>query len=196
MSPSPFSGQTPWPSALTWMSAKGTNGTYTSTCGLATLSKTRDDPVVASVGYPLEYPIHALATSAFSVAVKGILLQHPKLVSLADRNNITPLHLAVWAGSTEMVMMLLLMGAQPDKADACGNTPVRIAEAHGDNSIAEILRAFGKGYVPQPAVTIPASTPAPQTTPSTTSTTNKSARQSTTPTEFVFLPNCTLQEQR
>ena len=70
----------------------------------------------------------------------------------ADVNNFvgktaTPLNYAVSSGRKEAVEILLLLGAQPDKADIYGNTPLVSAVRSNSLEIAELLIRYGASLV-------------------------------------------------
>lgn len=60
-----------------------------------------------------------------------------------NRQQVAALHAAVSRRSTEMVDALLRAGADPDRTQAGGFTPLHVAAAHGDTAIVAMLLLFG-----------------------------------------------------
>jgi ankyrin repeat protein len=77
-------------------------------------------------------------------AVRQLLAENPKLVSLADTGfGATPLHWAALRGQDAVVEVLLAAGASPTATNRDGETPLQVAERAKKGDTAAILRRAG-----------------------------------------------------
>ncbi|OJD40378.1 ankyrin repeat domain protein [Diplodia corticola] len=78
------------------------------------------------------------------IAIVGALSRHRGVdLNLKSNNAWTPLHLAVWKKSREMVLSLLTGGAKTDAVDRFGHTPLDIAAREGSRHMTSILLESG-----------------------------------------------------
>ena len=54
------------------------------------------------------------------------------------------MHIVAWMGNRDVAELLLERGADPNKGDNYGETPLDIAQRHGHEDIVNMMRALGK----------------------------------------------------
>ena len=78
---------------------------------------------------------------SYSQAEPGRELTQPSPRLLAEP--CTPLSWAAWRGQTNAVKQLLLGGADPERADNTGNTPLQHAKQRGNDDVVQVLLETG-----------------------------------------------------
>lgn len=86
-------------------------------------------------------PLHTTALEKNKDSIAVMLLQYKANIEAADHHGITPLVDAVYAGNKEMCDLLVICGADPDKATGyLGKSAMSHAEDIGKNDLADIMR--------------------------------------------------------
>ena len=113
---------------------------------LALLLARGADPDVAAVNPMRVAAVHAAAAhrdGAVALAMMRLLLERGARVNVAQQGGWTPLHQAARHGPAELVELLLVHDADLGARSDDGQTPLALAEAAGQQSIAALLRASG-----------------------------------------------------
>ena len=84
-------------------------------------------------------PLHAALAGRAEPAVVDRLLQAGADVNARAAQGVTPLHVAVSRGSTDLVRTLLARGADPTATMDDGQTPAAIAATRGHPDVSELL---------------------------------------------------------
>lgn len=71
--------------------------------------------------------------------VEDFILHYSNYLDCQDKNGYTPLNLAVWHGRTELVCKLLGAGANANKPNNLGNSPLHVAIDLGQKKMEDIL---------------------------------------------------------
>jgi len=87
--------------------------------------------------------IHAAAEAGDLEKAQQLLRADPKLIFAKDWENLTPLHLAVLHGHTNLVEFLLKQGAPVNAKTKAGITPLHFAAQTGNEENAKILIEHG-----------------------------------------------------
>jgi hypothetical protein len=66
----------------------------------------------------------------------------PGWLDEVNREGMTPLHLAAYFGRIEVVAWLLEEGADPDRTDAAGHTPMTLAEARNQPAVVGLMQQY------------------------------------------------------
>lgn len=90
----------------------------------------------------IEQLFNAIRSNDTSV-VLGLLDQNPDLANQRDVRGFSPLIMATYAGTEEMVKILLERGAEVNAQDANGNTALMGVAFKGKIDIAKLLVSFG-----------------------------------------------------
>ena len=83
-----------------------------------------------------DYVVDACTTDAYGTEIKAD-------INFRFKDGMTPLHVAVLQGDTELVRLILDLGSDVDPTDAVGNTPLHVAIAAPNHSIVEVLLRYG-----------------------------------------------------
>lgn len=81
--------------------------------------------------------LHDAAEKGDLVKVQALLTSHPELVHKQDTYGCTPLHMAAYGGSQEVVEMLLACQAIVNVRDNAGRIPADYAEVKGHLELAK-----------------------------------------------------------
>jgi ankyrin repeat protein len=87
--------------------------------------------------------IHDAAEADDAGRIKELLAKNPKLVHLAGKDDLTPLHSAARQGKLKAVAVLLEHGADVNAADTHGCTPLHSAVYGKHTRVAEFLLDHG-----------------------------------------------------
>ncbi|XP_060079941.1 uncharacterized protein LOC132559349 [Ylistrum balloti] len=91
-----------------------------------------------------DHPLYHAVISG-NIPLVNILLQSKKMkVNCSDEANTTPLHISVRNNCMEIASMLLTENADPKLKDINGNTPLEIAEKHGDARMIALIKCSMK----------------------------------------------------
>ncbi|MGA2034856.1 MAG: ankyrin repeat domain-containing protein [Thermoguttaceae bacterium] len=100
--------------------------------------------------------IHDAAKTGDVAAIRALLEKQPTLISAANNDGQTPLHIAAKNGQREVAKLLLEKDAQVNARDKFAGTPLHWAAFYSHESVAELLLAKGaatdsgdrKGWTP------------------------------------------------
>jgi hypothetical protein len=85
-------------------------------------------------------PLHiAVESSLSNVDITRILLENGANVDARDEYGTTPLHVAIQLNATNVVELLLEMGADPTTISETGDTPESLARRKGNPAIIDLL---------------------------------------------------------
>ncbi len=103
------------------------------------------ESVVRKISFPLEAVFHSAVQDSDNVELWRILLdeQVTMVINHANHAGLTPLHHTVLNNNIDGVKMLLSNGADANKADVNGFTPLHTASACGYLQVASFLILFG-----------------------------------------------------
>jgi ankyrin repeat protein len=108
-------------------------------------TEVRDDSVGCT---PRSFGICVAANWGFASVVRARLAEDPSLANITDGRT-SPLHEAVRSNNTEIVSILLGLGANPSLTNGDGKTPLDLAVELGHAAASELLRAAsGPNSVP------------------------------------------------
>jgi len=90
--------------------------------------------------------IHDAVIAGEKAAVESLIEKDPGLVAARDKEGMTPLHWAVFAGSLDIAEYLLAHGADVNEKNNVGETPLHLAVMLNNTKMVEML--IGKGANP------------------------------------------------
>ncbi len=61
-------------------------------------------------------------------------------VNSRDGNSLTPLHYSAKFNQVDVARLLIELGAKADITNNCGKTPLQVAEKHGRDEIAKLIK--------------------------------------------------------
>ncbi len=87
--------------------------------------------------------IHDAARQGDLAKVKSLLAKHPELLEARSENEKTPLHFAAQGGHKDVVVFLLVNGADVNAKNVVSETPLHYAAGMGYKEIADLLISRG-----------------------------------------------------
>ncbi|XP_040913251.1 ankyrin repeat domain-containing protein 50 [Toxotes jaculatrix] len=105
-------------------------------------------------------PLHSVAWTGHAQVGHRLLEASGVNIDLACHQGATALSIAAQEGHTNIVVMLLERGANPDHIDKYGRSPVKVAGKHGHFNIVRLLESYGAkpypGLLPNSSTVSPA----------------------------------------
>jgi hypothetical protein len=95
--------------------------------------------------------IHSLVRTGRVAEIRRLLAENPDLIVARTDFGATPLHCAAYEGHTEVVRLLLDLGADTRAEDDNGQTALDIARATESAEVVRILTDHAQGHVPRAA---------------------------------------------